>query len=64
MNIKCKDTPESRAHWDHAERVMREVEAEILAERARRLTIDYGATMHDLFGDWNVPLRGVHTDHE
>lgn len=35
MNLKRKDTPESREHWDYAERVTREVKAEIATERAR-----------------------------
>jgi hypothetical protein len=34
-SIKRRDTPESREHWDYAERVTREVEAEIIAERKR-----------------------------
>lgn len=36
MNLKRKDTPESAAYWDYAERVTREVEAEITAEKARQ----------------------------
>jgi hypothetical protein len=35
MNLKRKDTPESREHWDYAERTAREVEAEIVRERDR-----------------------------
>jgi hypothetical protein len=36
MNLKHRDTPESAAHWDYAERVSREVEAEIVRERERK----------------------------
>lgn len=39
MTLKRKDSPESRVQWDYAERVTREVEAEILAERNRKHAI-------------------------
>jgi hypothetical protein len=39
MNLKRKDSPESREYWDYAERVAREVEAEIMKERDRKSAI-------------------------
>jgi hypothetical protein len=38
MDLKRKDTLESRAHWECCERVTREVEAEIERQRARAVT--------------------------
>jgi hypothetical protein len=42
MNLKRKDTPESREHWEHAERVTREVEAEIVEMRTRSASATVG----------------------
>jgi hypothetical protein len=40
--LKRRDTPESREHWEYADRVARQVEAEIRAERARADRISLG----------------------
>jgi hypothetical protein len=50
MNLKRKDTPESRQHWEYAERVTREVEAEIqrtqsLGEPIGRLVYEDGSPL-------------------
>jgi hypothetical protein len=68
MTIQRKDTPESRDHWEYAERVTREVEAEIVKMRMRSAseTVGWLNSEGPLSTSPRVddlPLRGVHDDH-
>lgn len=71
MSLKRRDTPESREHWDHAERVSREVEAEIAVERervagAKRTHTELAAAIRTRIAMWQRTGSRLipHTTHE